>query len=103
MPARATGDFDVSLTPAEPEVGGAVGRFDFTKEFHGDLAGSGAGMLLSCGDPASGSAGYVAMETVEGELAGRPGGFALQQLGQLDGGEPTLPSSSPRPEPGTTS
>jgi hypothetical protein len=86
----ATGTFDVILTPGEPELGGAVGRLDFVKTFHGDLAGAGAGVMLSCGDPASGSAGYVAIETVDGELAGRSGGFALQQLGQMDRGQPTL-------------
>ena len=90
MSDRATGTFDVTLTPGDPEVGGAVGRFDFTKVFHGDLAGSGAGVMLSGGDPASGSAGYVAIETVDGALRGRSGGFALQQFGQMDRGEPTL-------------
>jgi hypothetical protein len=90
MPDRATGTFDVTLTPTDPELGGAVARFDFVKTFHGDLAGTGAGLMLSCGDPASGAAGYVAIETVEGTVNGRAGGFALQQLGQMDQGEPTL-------------
>jgi hypothetical protein len=43
--------------------------------------------MLSGGDPTSGSAGYVAIEVVEGALDGRTGSFALVQLGLLDGGD----------------
>lgn len=82
--------FEVALTPGEPEVGGAVGRFDFTKTFHGELEGTGEGVLLSCGDPETGAAGYVAIETVTGHLGGRAGGFALQQLGMMHAGTQTL-------------
>jgi hypothetical protein len=52
---------------------GAVGRFDFTKAFHGDLDATGAGVMLSSGAPRSGEAGYVAIETVNGRLDGGPG------------------------------
>jgi Protein of unknown function (DUF3224) len=85
-PARGT--FDIDLKPGPTELGGAAGRFDFTKTFHGDLAGEGAGIMLSAGDPGQGSAGYVALETVSGQLGGRTGGFALQQFGTvLDGAQ----------------
>jgi hypothetical protein len=86
----ATGTFEITMTPAEPEVGGAVGRFDFTKAFSGGLDGSGAGVMLSAGDPQSGAAGYVAIETFVGTLDGRDGGFALQQLGTMLAGEHIL-------------
>ena len=86
----AHGTFDIALTPAPAEVGGAVGRFDFTKAFHGDLEGTGAGVMLSCGDPGKGSAGYVAIETVQARLGDLEGGFALQQFGTMHAGSHTL-------------
>ena len=42
--------------------------------------------MMSAGDPAKGIAGYVAMEMVEGTLAGRTGSFALQHNGTMDAG-----------------
>ena len=86
----ATGSFDVELHPGPPELDGAVSRFHLTKAFHGDLEGVGAGVMLSCGDPQSGSAGYVAIETVRGRLGDREGGFALQQMGRMQAGSQTL-------------
>lgn len=90
MARTAQGTFDVELAPAAPELRGAVKRFELRKSFHGDIEGAGIGLMLSCGDPASGSAGYVAVETVTGELHGRSGSFALAQLGMLRAGSQTL-------------
>ena len=90
MSETARGTFQIEMTPGPPEADGAIARFDFTKTFAGDLVGSGVGVMLSCGDPQSGAAGYVAIETVQGALGGREGGFALQQLGQMRGGSQTL-------------
>lgn len=90
MASTAKGTFDIVMTPGPPEVGGSVGRYDFTKTFHGELKATGAGVMLSCGDPQAGAAGYVAMETVEGRLGGLNGGFVLQQLGMMHGGSQTL-------------
>lgn len=39
--------------------------------------------MLAAGDPATGKAGYVAVETVDGELDGLRGGFAFQQFGTM--------------------
>ena len=39
--------------------------------------------MFSAGDPAAGAAGYVAIETVRGTLAGREGSFALLQRGLM--------------------
>jgi hypothetical protein len=86
----ARGTFDVQLQPGKPELDGAVSRFELSKTFHGDLEGTGAGVMLSAGDPQSGSAGYVAIETVRGRLHGREGGFALQQMGLMLDGSQTL-------------
>ena len=90
MTSTAKGTFDIAMTPGPPEAGGGVNRFDFTKTFHGDLDATGTGVMLSCGDPNTGAAGYVAIETVRGRLGGRLGGFALQQLGMMQHGSQTL-------------
>jgi hypothetical protein len=86
----AQGTFDVELTPGDPELNGAVNRFALTKTFDGDLRGRGAGIMLSCGNPQSGSAGYVAIETVNGQLGEKHGSFVLAQLGTMDRGTQTL-------------
>ena len=90
MSSTARGTFVIKMQPGPAELDGVVTRFDFTKAFDGELAGAGAGLMLSVGDPGTGSAGYVAIETVRGSLAGRDGGFALQQLGAMTSGEPAL-------------
>lgn len=90
MRSTAKGTFEIEMTPGEPELAGVVSRFTFTKRFHGDVDGDGVGVMLSCGDPQAGDAGYVAIETVRGRIDDRQGGFALQQLGAMQGGSPTL-------------
>jgi hypothetical protein len=90
MSSTAKGTFEVEMSPAPPEVGGTVGRFDFTKTFHGDLAAAGAGVMITCGDPQAGRAGYVAIETVSGRLGDQDGDFALQQFGKMHDGSQTL-------------
>ena len=87
MQARATGTFEIDLTPADAELGGAAGRMDFDKTFSGELRANGHGLMLSAGDPPSGEAAYVAIETLEGRLGERWGGFALVQLGTMHAGE----------------
>ena len=82
MTHTAKGTFDVALTPGQVELDGAVNRFDFIKTFYGGLTGAGKGVMLASGDPQTGSGGYVAIETVDGQLGDRRGGFALQQLGR---------------------
>jgi hypothetical protein len=86
----ASGTFQISMVPGPAEVGGIVDRFEFSKTFEGDLEAAGSGLMLSSGDPGSGAAGYVAIESVEGRLGHRSGGFCLQQLGMLRDGSPTL-------------
>ena len=90
MSERAVGTFDVELMAADPELDTAVARHALRKTYHGDLEGTGAGIMLSAGDPMSGAAGYVAIETVEGALGGRRGGFAMVQLGLMNAGEQSL-------------
>jgi hypothetical protein len=90
MTTTAEGTFAVTMRPGAAELDGAVARFELSKTFTGDLEGTGAGVMLSAGDPQAGTAGYVAIETVSGRLGGRVGGFALQQFGTMEGGAQVL-------------
>ena len=80
----------MAITPGSPELNGAVSRFELVKTWHGDLRGTGIGVMLSGGDPQAGAAGYVAVETVQGRLDGNEGSFAFQQFGVMAGGAQTL-------------
>ncbi|QIK73475.1 DUF3224 domain-containing protein [Propioniciclava coleopterorum] len=87
---HAQGTFDIDMRPTEPVADGRIGRFDLSKNFHGDLSGTAEGVMLAVGDPTSGNAGYVALEVLQVEHDGRSGTFALQQFGKMRGGESTL-------------
>ena len=85
---HATGTFDVNLTQQPSEAGDVtIGRMLISKQYHGDLTGSGGGQMLSAGTPAKGSGGYVAMEKVNATLGGRIGTFVLQHSGTMDHGK----------------
>jgi hypothetical protein len=60
------------------------------KKFSGDLAGFARGQMLSVNTSVPGSAGYVAIDHVTGELDGRQGSFVLQHSGALNRGAQTL-------------
>ena len=84
---RAAGTFEVKLAPQPGGAAGdVVGRFSIDKRFDGDLTGNSKGEMLSAGSPAKGSAGYVAMESVTGTLAGREGTFVLQHTATMHRG-----------------
>lgn len=90
---RAMGSFEVSLQPlSNAEVSGEVllGRMLLTKKFSGDLSASARGQMLSAGTVVKGSAAYVAIDHVTGELSGRKGSFVLQHSGSMNRGVPTL-------------
>ncbi len=91
------------MTPESPDDDGSgnpLGRFSFDKQFAGDLAGVSRGLMLAAGSPAKGSAGYVAMERVNGTLAGRKGTFVLQHTATMHAGANSL-SIHVVPESGT--
>ena len=46
--------------------------------------------MLSAMTPTQGSAGYVAIEQVIGELEGKKGSFVLQHFGTMDKGQDSL-------------
>lgn len=77
--------FEIEITPTDAVLP-ATGRFDFAKVWHGDAEGLSKGVMMSAGDPASGTAGYVAMEVFDGTLDGRQGTVAFQQFGAMRGG-----------------
>lgn len=91
-PHTANGPFEVKLVPqpmADDATRGGLARMSIDKRFHGALEGTSAGEMIAYRSATAGSAGYVAMETVRGTLAGRSGSFVLQHSSTLNRGEPT--------------
>src|SRR4029453_16979762 len=86
MTQHAQGPFDVKVAPVaqDPHPDGiTLGRFSLDKQYHGDLEAAAKGEMLTAGGPVQTSAGYVAVERVEGTLHGKRGSFAPQHLGQM--------------------
>jgi hypothetical protein len=97
---RATGEFEVKLTPQSADDSKMLGRMAIDKQFRGDLEGSSKGEMLTAGTDVKDSAGYVAIEHVSGTLQGRAGTFILQHTGTMNRGRPSL-SVSVVPDSGT--
>lgn len=100
---RATGMFDVKLTPQANEDigdGASLGRMSIDRQFHGDLKGTSKGEMLTGITAVKGSAGYVAIERVTATLEGRAGTFVLQHMGIMTRGSPSL-SVTVVPDSGT--
>ena len=100
---RATGSFEVTLQPlsnTDASSNPLLGRVLLTKIFSGDLAADARGQMLSAGTNTRGSACYVAIDQVTGELGGRKGSFLLQHTGVMNRGEPSL-SITVVPDSGT--
>jgi hypothetical protein len=103
MTTRASGTFDVKLSPQPPDEGAEgvpVGRMLIDKRFHGGLEATSKGQMLAAGTAVEGSAGYVAIEQVTGALEGRDGSFVLQHSGTLTRGAAEL-NVSVVPDSGT--
>jgi hypothetical protein len=93
MQSIAKGTFEIVMKPAPAGEGAgraSVGRMLIDKQYSGDLVGIGQGEMLSAGNPAAGSAGYVAIEHVTGTLGGKSGSFALQHAGVMHDGASEL-------------
>ena len=90
----ATGKFEVVLKPlehyAEAKDGITLGRMSIDKTFTGDLIATSQGEMLNALSTVKGSAGYVAIEQVKGELSGRKGSFLLQHYGVMNAQGQTL-------------
>lgn len=91
---KIKGPFDVDLKPIDSYAAGsngnALGRMSIDKTFHGELAGTSQGEMLTAMTAVKGSAGYVAIEQVIGELSGKKGGFVLQHFGIMGANEERL-------------
>lgn len=91
---RATGTFDVTITPQASDLapeGPNLGRMSLDKQFHGDLAATAKGeMITAAGTTVKESAAYSAVERVTGWLHGKQGNFALQHTGIMTRGTPSL-------------
>ncbi|MGH9898698.1 MAG: DUF3224 domain-containing protein [Pyrinomonadaceae bacterium] len=93
MTTRASGTFEVNLSPQAPNdtsENSALGRLLVDKQFHGDLEATSKGQMLAAHTSVNGSAGYVAIEQVSGTLHGRSGTFVLQHSGTMTRGAPQL-------------
>lgn len=89
--AEVRGTFDVAVTFIPGTAADDTrGRATFRKTFQGALAGTSEGEMLTAGVPASGKAGYVALERFTGTLEGRTGTFVMQHSGTMDGARKTL-------------
>lgn len=88
------GAFEVKTQPLEGYAEGlndiAFHRMSIDKQFIGDLSAYSSGEMLSAITPVKGSAGYVALEQVEGTLCGKVGSFVLQHYGIMDRGHDSL-------------
>lgn len=83
------GSFDVTLqaqAPAAAIADANLGRQTIDKQFHGDLNAHSLGEMLAATTEVKGSAGYVAIERVNGTLRGKRGSFVLMHTGVMDQG-----------------
>ncbi len=87
---QAQGTFTVQLKPLpayNADESAKMGRMSIDKQFSGDLEGVSKGEMVSAMTETKGSAGYVAMERVEGSIHGRSGAFVLQHSSSMNRGE----------------
>jgi hypothetical protein len=99
---HARGSFDVKLTPqaSDDKSETPLGRMTIDKVFHGDLDATSHGEMLTGGTTIKNSGVYVAVERVDGTLAGRRGTFLLYHTGVMTRGKPEL-SITVVPDSGT--
>lgn len=84
---RGTFDIEAQFQPPyDTRPGAKLGRSSFEKRFHGPLEAESHVEMLGALTDVEDSAGYVALERVEGALEGRRGSFVLQHSATLDRG-----------------
>ena len=90
----ATGKFEVKMQPLQSYSKGNnginFGRMSIDKSFEGELTAVSKGEMVSVMTPVKGSAGYVAIEQVDGTLSGKKGSFVLQHFGIMNNGKAYL-------------
>src|SRR5262249_47216039 len=81
---HASGTVEVNVTPVASGDNGVVyGHITIAKTFAGVLAGTSKGDMWTASTAIEGSAGYVAIEKVEGKLRGQSGSFTLLHQGPM--------------------
>ena len=81
---HATGTFELKMSPVEGgDNGVASGHLSGAKTFAGDLIGTSKADMWTATTAVEGSAGYVAIERIEGTLRGRKGAFTVLHQGTM--------------------
>ena len=86
---EVSGSLEVRITP-EDTGDDQMGMMLLDKTYHGDLQATGTGRMLTGMTALEGSAGYVAIERLDGTLEGAKGTFLVQHSGISKGDEKTL-------------
>ncbi len=88
MEHRIQGNFEVTTTLQSHAAGEGEGisRLLLDKRFDGQLEAHSQGQMLAFRSAVAGSAGYVAMEVVEGTLLQKRGRFVLQHTSVMHRG-----------------
>jgi hypothetical protein len=88
--ATAKGIFTVQLQPLQAyntDENSLMGRMSIDKQFQGDVEGVSKGEMIAARTAINNSAGYVAIERVQGSIHGRTGAFVLQHSSTMNRGE----------------
>ena len=89
----AHGRFDVRRTPQGALDLGDDARamhLKIDKTFEGPLTATSVVHMMAVGTGVDGSAGYVAVERIDGRLDGHEGAFSVMHFGVMDRGAPSL-------------
>ena len=89
MTKNARGEFNVAIVPQADRDIPMLARMTIDKTFTGGLEATSRGQMLSARSAVPDSAGYVAIERVDGMLDGKKGSFVLQHSATMDRGVPT--------------
>ncbi len=81
----AVGQFTVEMSPGDSLLR-STSRLDLTKTWTGAISGTSTGVMITGGDPGTGTAGYVAFEAFDGEIDSRRGHILFQQFGTMNSG-----------------
>lgn len=85
--ATLNGRFQVAAwdeSAYEEREGRRLTKASVTQHFEGDVAGEGSAQWLMAYQP-NGTARFVGLQLVDGEVAGRRGTFVLETVGEFDG------------------
>lgn len=90
---NAKGPFEVTMKaepPYDVRDGITLARMSFDKKFSGALSASSHVQMTAVRTPVSDSGAYVAIERLEGTLAGKQGSFVMQHTGIMNRGQQSL-------------